>query len=69
LEARLTVLTARRTELEHGLSATELYEAAAKPRLLALLEEKRLVDDELGQVEGDWLDTSEALEAMHGDGP
>jgi len=69
LEARLTALTARRTELEQDLSATELYEAAAKPRLLGMLEEKRLVDEELGQVEGDWLDTSEALEAMQGDGP
>ncbi len=68
LDARLAELTARRTELEQALGATDLYEAAAKPRLLALLGEKRRVEEELGQVEGDWLDTSEALESLQGDG-
>ena len=68
LDARLAALTTRRTELEQDLSAADLYEAAAKPRLLGLLEEKRRVDEELGQVEGDWLDTSEALESLQGDG-
>jgi len=64
LDRRLTTLTERRTELEQALSAADLYEPAAKVRLLGLLEDKRLVDEELGVVEGDWLDLSEALENL-----
>jgi ATP-binding cassette subfamily F protein 3 len=64
LDRRLASLTARRTELEQALSATDLYEPAAKARLLALLEDKRRIDEELDLVECDWLDTSEALERL-----
>ena len=64
LDRRLTTLTERRTELEQALSAADLYEPAAKARLLGLLEDKRRVDEELGVVEGDWLDLSEALENL-----
>jgi ATP-binding cassette subfamily F protein 3 len=67
LDERLAALAARRTELEQSLTAADLYEASAKPRLLGLLEDKRRVDEELASVEGDWLDTSEAIERMQED--
>jgi len=67
LDERLAALAARRTELEQSLAAADLYEASAKPRLLGLLEDKRRVDEELAAAEGDWLDTSEALERMQED--
>jgi ATP-binding cassette subfamily F protein 3 len=62
LERRLETLTARRDRLEHDLAAPDLYEAAAKPRLLELMDEKQRVDAELETVELDWLDTGEQLE-------
>ncbi len=64
LDERLAALAARRTELEQALAAADLYEASAKARLLGLLEDKRRIDEELGAVEGAWLDTSEALDLM-----
>ncbi len=67
LDERLAALASRRTELEQSLAAADLYEASAKPRLLGLLEDKRRVDEELASAEGDWLDTSEALERMQED--
>jgi ATP-binding cassette subfamily F protein 3 len=68
LDKRLAALTERRTELEQALAATDLYEASAKARLIETLEDKRRVDEELDLVEGDWLDTSEALERLQEEG-
>ncbi len=68
LDKRLAALTAQRTELEHALGSTDLYEAAAKARLLALLEDKRRLDEEIDEVEGAWLDASEALERLQEEG-
>jgi len=64
LDRRLSDLAARRTELEQTLANPDLYEASAKTRLLEIVAEKRRLDDELAEVEGAWLDLSEALERM-----
>jgi len=62
LEIRLADLTARRGELERELAAPELYEPAAKERLLALLKQKHRLDAELEQTETAWLEAGEKLE-------
>jgi len=62
LDRRLEQLTARRERLEQDLAAPELYEPAAKQRLLTLMDEKQRVDAELAGVELDWLETGDALE-------
>ncbi|MBK1732643.1 ATP-binding cassette domain-containing protein [Thiococcus pfennigii] len=64
LDARLTGLSERRLDLERRLADPDLYAPEAKGRLLALLEEKRCVDEELVDVETDWLEVSEALEQL-----
>jgi ATP-binding cassette, subfamily F, member 3 len=62
LEQRLEVLTARGGELASVLAAPDLYAAAAKPRLLKLLEEQRQVAAELADTEAQWLAVGEDLE-------
>jgi ATP-binding cassette subfamily F protein 3 len=64
LDARLTGLSERRLDLERRLADPDLYAPEAKGQLLALLEEKRCVDEELVDVETDWLEVSEALEQL-----
>lgn len=62
LETRLAELSARHGELERELTAPELYEPAAKDRLLALLGQKHRIDAELEQTESAWLEAGEELE-------
>ncbi|MCU0834912.1 MAG: ATP-binding cassette domain-containing protein [Chromatiaceae bacterium] len=62
LEARLAALSEARASIERTLADPELYQPAAKPRLLALLREKQQLTSELEEVEGEWLETGEALE-------
>ena len=64
LDQRLAQLTHRRDEIERQLAAPELYSPDDKERLLALLDEKRRVDDELQEVETSWLEVGEALEQL-----
>jgi ATP-binding cassette subfamily F protein 3 len=68
LEARLDRLAAERDALEQTLAAPELYEPAAKERLLGLLRDKQRIAAELEDVEAEWLTTGEALERMAGEG-
>ncbi|MTW19582.1 ATP-binding cassette domain-containing protein [Allochromatium palmeri] len=66
LERRLTELGGRRTALEQELSAPELYEPAAKDRLLTLLAEQRQLQADLDTTETDWLEVCEAIEQFQG---
>ncbi|MEW7977138.1 MAG: ATP-binding cassette domain-containing protein [Candidatus Sedimenticola endophacoides] len=62
LDQKLERLGQRRLELERALAAPELYEAASKERLKALLGDKAELDRALGQTETQWFDACEALE-------
>jgi ATP-binding cassette subfamily F protein 3 len=66
LEMRLADLGNRHGDLERELAAPELYEPAAKDRLLAILARKLRLDDELEQTESEWLETGEELERQAG---
>jgi len=44
-----------------------LYEDANKNRLKELLLRKAQVDKDVAEIEGEWLETQEALEALAGE--
>ncbi len=52
--------------LETELARPELYEEGAKTELMGLLEQKRLLDQELAHSEEAWLKACESLEAVEG---
>ncbi len=62
LERRLETLGTRRAELAAALADPALYDPAAKPRLLALMDEDQRVGAELETVETEWLEVGEELE-------
>ena len=64
LEQRLEKLHAERTRLHDELLEPALYEDANKNRLKELLLRKAQVDKELEDVESEWLEAQEALEAL-----
>ncbi len=64
LERQLETLSDQRHQLDQKLADGALYEPDAKPRLLALMDDKRLLDAKLEAVEQDWLATGEALEEL-----
>jgi len=57
-------LHARQQALDTELARPELYEDDAKAELLKLMEEKRSLDADLGDVEEAWMEAGEALEAV-----
>ena len=61
LEARLDVLTKRCAEIDTEL-AGDVYGAANKERLKELLLEQARARTELGDIEDQWLEASEALQ-------
>ena len=67
LERRLTELGERRATLEQELTAPELYEPAAKDRLLKLLAEQRQLQADLDDAETAWLEVCEAIEQFQTD--
>ncbi|NKN32903.1 ATP-binding cassette domain-containing protein [Marichromatium bheemlicum] len=62
LEAALEQLAMRRETLDQALADPALYEEAAKPRLLELMEAHRQLEAELVATESEWLEVCEALE-------
>jgi ATP-binding cassette subfamily F protein 3 len=62
LEARLEALTKRCAEIDAAL-AGDVYGAANRDRLKELLLEQARAKSELGEVEEQWLETSEALQS------
>jgi ATP-binding cassette subfamily F protein 3 len=67
LERRLNELGERRATLEQELTAPELYEPAAKDRLLKLLADQRQLQADLDDTETAWLEVCEAIEQFQTD--
>jgi ATP-binding cassette subfamily F protein 3 len=63
-EEALEVAQRARSQLEHQLADSQLYSDSNKDRLKALLLEKAELDSRCQRLEQDWLDASEALEAL-----
>jgi ATP-binding cassette subfamily F protein 3 len=57
-------LHAAQTRLHDELLEPVLYEDANKNRLKELLLRKAQMDKEVAEIEGEWLDGQEALEAL-----
>jgi ATP-binding cassette subfamily F protein 3 len=64
LERRMEALSEQRDALDHRLSDTALYTPESKTQLLALMEDKRKLSNELDDVEAAWLSTGEELERL-----
>ncbi len=67
LEQRLEKLHVEQTRLHDELSEPVLYEDANKNRLKELLLRKAQVDKDVAEIEGEWLEAQEALEALAGE--
>ncbi|HRX63330.1 MAG TPA: ATP-binding cassette domain-containing protein [Candidatus Competibacter sp.] len=67
LEQRLEKLHVEQTRLHDELSEPALYEDANKNRLKELLLRKAQVDKDVAEIEGEWLEAQEALEALAGE--
>ncbi len=63
LEKELEHFSRQSAVLDEQLADTDLYDEANKMRLTELLKEKGRVDNELEQIEAQWLEAGEALEA------
>ncbi|MFO1372383.1 MAG: ATP-binding cassette domain-containing protein [Candidatus Competibacteraceae bacterium] len=64
LEQRLEKLHVEQTRLHDELLEPALYEDANKNRLKELLLRKAQVDKDVAEIEGEWLEAQEALEAL-----
>ena len=64
LEQRLEKLHGEQTRLSSQLSDPALYEDANKNRLKEALLRKAQLDKEVEDIEGEWLETQEALETL-----
>jgi hypothetical protein len=60
----MEALSEQRDALDHRLSDTALYTPESKTQLLALMEDKRKLSNELDDVEAAWLSTGEELERL-----
>jgi len=63
-ETTITKLEARRDTLQHQLSDPGLYEDQNKEKLHALLNDQTQIVKDLAEVEAQWLQASEILEAV-----
>ena len=63
LEKQMEELTSSKESLENKLADNDIYSEANKDTLKSILEEQGLVDNNLQQVEMDWLEVSEELES------
>ncbi|MEA3411810.1 MAG: ATP-binding cassette domain-containing protein [Pseudomonadota bacterium] len=66
LEAVLKRLSEENERIEQRLADPTIYEDAAKPALVTLLEDRARLAAELAQAEAEWLSASEALEFAEG---
>jgi len=65
LEKQMEILSANKELLETKLADNNIYDESNKENLKKLLEEQGQVDNNLQQVEIDWLDVSEELEVAN----
>ena len=68
LEQRLEKLHSEQTRLQAELAESSIYEEAHKNRLKTAMLRKAQVDKELADIEGEWLEAQEALEALAREG-
>lgn len=66
LEKMLDKLSAQSESYDEQLADANLYDEVNKSKLTALLKQKGQVDTELEQVEEQWMEAGEALEAAEG---
>lgn len=66
LEKQMEELSSSKESLEEKLADNDIYSEGNKDILKKLLEEQGQVDNNLQQVEMDWLEVSEELEAANG---
>ena len=66
LEKEMEALTNSKQLLEAKLADNDVYSESKKDKLKKLLEEQGKVDNDLQQVEMDWLEVSEELEIANG---
>jgi ATP-binding cassette subfamily F protein 3 len=64
LEEQMDRLNARKTAIEALLSGTDIYAEARKDELKQLMFEQATVSKDLDQLEGEWMEQQEALEAI-----
>ena len=65
LEKQMEELTSSKASLEEKLADNDIYSNDNKETLKSLLEEQGQVDNNLQQVEMDWLEVSEELESVN----
>ena len=63
LDKQLAKLQQQQQEIELQLSAADIYDAANKARLSKLLEQQTKLRHELNEVEANWLEVAELLQA------
>lgn len=64
LEKQMEELTSSKDTLEEKLSDNDIYSDSNKEQLKKVLDEQGKVDNDLQQIEMDWLEVSEELELM-----
>jgi len=64
LDEQMAKLTAKKTDVDAQLGEESIYDAANKAKLKQLLADQTQVTKELGDLEMEWLDLNEQLEAL-----
>ena len=64
LDEQMARLTARKSAVDARLAGTEIYEDANKEELKTLMLDQAYLAKELGQIEGEWLETQAELESL-----
>jgi ATP-binding cassette subfamily F protein 3 len=64
IERALGVAQSRRAALESRLAAPDIYSDARKAELVALLAERGGLDQEVGRLESEWLEVTEAIDTV-----
>ncbi|GAB2864496.1 ATP-binding cassette domain-containing protein [Pseudoduganella ginsengisoli] len=64
LEEQMAKLNARKAGIDEELGGSDIYEAANKDKLKTMLTDQAYCTRELEQLEGEWLELQEQLEAL-----
>jgi len=66
LEQQMDKLNTQKEQIESQLAGSEIYEETEKAHLKSVLTDQANVSAELDQVESEWMEVSESLEALSG---
>jgi ATP-binding cassette, subfamily F, member 3 len=64
LEEQMAKLNAKKSEIDAALGGSDIYEAVNKEKLKTMLTDQAYCTKELEQLEGEWLELQEQLEAL-----